>query len=259
MRFSWLAVLILAIAPFSLQAGEPEKDDVKKAEARKVACVGDSITAGSYPGHLQKMLDTTADKYVVKNYGVSGATMLMKSERPYTKQKAYENALKFEPDFVVLMLGTNDTRKKGPNTYELIGDFVPDGKKIVEALPGARMSSKPKILLCIPVPIYGEGNFGLNSPTRTSSPASTRPQEDRGRDERDARRHERAAFAARRLVRRPRPSERRRGQDGRRHRVPGHHRTRAAGAAHADAGEEVIRGTLECVRLDTAFFLFDDR
>jgi lysophospholipase L1-like esterase len=158
-----LSILIVTIAMMPTQAGdEPKKSsDAKNADAKRVACVGDSITAGGYPGHLQKMLDTTGDKYVVKNFGVGGATMMTRSDRPYTKQKAYENALKFEPQIIVLMLGTNDTRKAGPNTYEHIADFVPDGKKIVESFQA--VSSKPKIFLCLPVPIYGEGNFGLNN------------------------------------------------------------------------------------------------
>src|SRR5436309_1389605 len=51
-------------------------------EKTKVACVGDSITAGAgindpahnaYPAQLQKLL---GDGYLVKNFGVSGRTLL---------------------------------------------------------------------------------------------------------------------------------------------------------------------------------------
>ena len=163
MRFV-IASVIVAIAALSLQAGAQEspRKGTKDADVKKVACVGDSITQGSgYPNVLQKMLDTTGAKYVVMNFGVGSTTMMMKTERPYAKEKAYENALKFEPDIVILMLGTNDTRKAKPNTYEHIADFVPDGTKIVESFQA--LASKPKIFLCLPVPIYGEGNYGLNN------------------------------------------------------------------------------------------------
>jgi acyl-CoA thioesterase I len=165
MRFV-IASVIVTIAALSLQAGGAAQDDSKKpakdADATKVACVGDSITHGSgFPNVLQKMLDTTGAKYVVKNFGVGSTTMMMKTERPYAKEKAYENALKFEPDIVILMLGTNDTRKAKPNTYEHIADFVPDGTKMVESFQA--LASKPKIFLCLPVPIYGVGNNGLNN------------------------------------------------------------------------------------------------
>src|SRR5436305_14122743 len=106
MRLS-LSLMIVILTAGSLQAGdEPKKTPAKEPAGKRVACVGDSITAGGYPGQLQKMLDTVADKYVVKNFGVGGATMMMKSDRPYAKQTKYEDALKFEPDIVVLMLGT---------------------------------------------------------------------------------------------------------------------------------------------------------
>ena len=62
------------------------------SEPKRVACVGDSITYGSgikgretksYPAQLAGML---GEDYVVKNFGVSGATMLKKGDKPYWKQ-----------------------------------------------------------------------------------------------------------------------------------------------------------------------------
>jgi lysophospholipase L1-like esterase len=159
-----LASLIVAIAALSPQAGAQEspKKGTKDAVVQKVACVGDSITQGSgYPNVLQKMLDTTNARFLVQNFGVSGSTMMMKSNLPYAKQRAFADALKFEPNVIVLMLGTNDTRKANPNTYEHIADFVGDGTKIVKSFQA--LASKPKIFLCIPVPIYGTGNYGLNN------------------------------------------------------------------------------------------------
>ena len=59
----------------------------------KVACIGNSVTYGyglknpiteSYPVQLQKML---GEKYEVKNFGHSGATLLRKGHNPYYKTK----------------------------------------------------------------------------------------------------------------------------------------------------------------------------
>ena len=49
-------------------------------------------------------------KWQVRNFGVSGATMLEKGDKPYWSQQAYKDALEFEPHVVVIKLGTNDTK-----------------------------------------------------------------------------------------------------------------------------------------------------
>lgn len=127
----------------------------------RVACVGDSITAGvgaskgnAYPAQLGRMLGETYD---VKNFGVSGSTLLNHGDRPYQKQRAFENAKAFNPDIVVIKLGTNDTK---PQNWKFKGEFVADYKDLIaqfRALP-----SKPKILICRPAPVPGQGNFGIN-------------------------------------------------------------------------------------------------
>lgn len=85
----------------------------------RIACCGDSITFGlaatgtdkSYPSVLQTLL---GDKYDVRNYGKSGATVIDDYEvvpdrySPYVKAAEYEAALNFNPNTVVLMLGMND-------------------------------------------------------------------------------------------------------------------------------------------------------
>jgi len=85
----------------------------------KIACVGDSITFGSrvkdreinsYPAQLSALL---GDDYEVKNFGKSGATMLDNGNKPYIKTPEFEASLKFNPDIVIIKLGTNDS--KGSN------------------------------------------------------------------------------------------------------------------------------------------------
>lgn len=129
----------------------------------RVACVGDSITAGAgvkdaknrYPARLGVLLGA---EYEVKNFGVSGATMLDAGDKPYKKQKAYQEALEFKPDIVVIKLGTNDSK---PKNWEKNADFAKDTESLVAAFQKA--NPKAKIYLCHPVPVIGKGNFGIRN------------------------------------------------------------------------------------------------
>ena len=72
----------------------------------RVACVGDSITQGSgYPDKLQTLLGSN---YAVRNFGVSGSTVSQHSTLPYMNQIEFRKAEDFNPEIVVIMLGTND-------------------------------------------------------------------------------------------------------------------------------------------------------
>lgn len=128
-----------------------------------VACVGDSITAGSgtknsktdsYPSQLQKML---GDKWTVKNFGVSGATLLKKGDKPYDKQSAYKTALASKPDVVVIMLGTNDTK---PQNWKMKDQYAADYKALIADF--AQLETKPRVFICYPPHVPGAGNFGIN-------------------------------------------------------------------------------------------------
>jgi hypothetical protein len=90
----------------------------------RVACVGDSITAGylssnasfAYPGRLQAQLDSKygPGKYTVTNFGAGGATVQRSADSPYwnrTQFAAFVNGSNY--DIVIIMLGTNDAKDKG--------------------------------------------------------------------------------------------------------------------------------------------------
>ncbi len=122
------------------------------AETIKVACVGDSITWGArikeretncYPAQLQKLL---GKPYEVRNFGVSGSTLLTKGNKPYIRQNFYKQALACKPDIVIIKLGTNDC--KGIN-WKRSEAFVEDYKNLVESFKN--LESKPSIWLCLPV------------------------------------------------------------------------------------------------------------
>lgn len=131
----------------------------------KVACVGDSITFGAgvkdreknaYPSVLQGLL---GDKYDVKNFGVSGATMLKKGNLPYDKQKAYKAAIDFKPDIVVIKLGTNDSKPQNWDQHK--GDYAADYKAMIESFRAA--NPNVKVYCCLPVPVIGQGNFAIRN------------------------------------------------------------------------------------------------
>ena len=131
------------------------------ADKVRVACIGDSITAGAgikdrtkhYPTQLQKML---GDKYEVKNFGVSGRTLLKKGDRPIWKEKKFKSAIAFNPNIVVIKLGTNDTK---PQNWKHKSEFKSDLIAMVKEFQA--LGAKPKVYLCKPVPAY-KTKWGIN-------------------------------------------------------------------------------------------------
>src|SRR5437762_6914248 len=148
---AFLVVLCLLVTSRS-RADAP----ATRPEATKVACVGDSITFGariddrehkSYPAQLSRLL---GDGWDVRNFGVSGATMLKKGDKPYDKQKAYQQALDFKPDIVVIMLGTNDSKPQNWDAHK--DDYVADYNDLIAGFRQA--NPQAKIYVCIPVPAF---------------------------------------------------------------------------------------------------------
>ena len=135
-------------------------DSAKFEGKLKVACVGDSITQGagtkgnSYPKQLQELL---GDKWDVGNFGVSGRTLLDKGDHPYSKEKKYQDALAMKPNVVIIKLGTNDTK---PQNWKFKDEFEADYKKLIASFQA--LESKPRIFICRPVPVIGDGAWGIN-------------------------------------------------------------------------------------------------
>lgn len=160
-----IAALLLGIA-----LSAPSLDAVEKATpvdvtaykgVIKLACVGDSITQGvgaaggkSWPDQIRTML---GDKWEVKNFGVSGSTLLNSGDKPYQKEGAFKNAKAFVPDVVVIMLGTNDTK---PQNWKHKDTFAADYQDMIRQF--AELPSKPRIFICYPPYIAGNGNFGIS-------------------------------------------------------------------------------------------------
>ncbi len=155
-----------------------------KADAIRVACIGNSITDGhgidmapayGYPAMLQKKL---GQDYWVKNFGVSARTMLNKGDYPYMNEQAWRDALAFQPDIVVIKLGTNDSKPENwqygsefrQDLEQMIFTLRPDlkqyasmpankaqkamAKALAKAAKAGTAPVKPQIYLCTPIPAF---------------------------------------------------------------------------------------------------------
>ena len=158
--FSLLALLLTHWLAPAAGPVEPIKPAAYDHPVR-VACVGDSITAGfgvpggqAYPDQLQALLETT---WEVRNFGVSGRTLLRKGDSPYWKEKAFTEAQAYRPDVVVILLGANDTK---PQNWAHHDEFAVDYADLVKTFRD--LEGKPRVYVCRPCPVPPPGNFGIN-------------------------------------------------------------------------------------------------
>ncbi len=132
-----------------------------RAEAPKirVACVGNSITFGavvvnreknSYPQQLQYLL---GENYDVKNFGVNGATLLRKGNYPYFKLPQYQEAKNFDPNIVLIKLGTNDSKLIN-RIY--LNEYKSDYSALIDSF--RMLPAKPRIILLLPLPAFNEAD-----------------------------------------------------------------------------------------------------
>jgi lysophospholipase L1-like esterase len=152
-----MAAFVTLIAGVARGDGADTVDPAAFDHPVRVACMGDSITQGpkdpkteGYPAQLQNILGA---KWEVKNFGVGGRTLLRKQD-PYDIRPA----LKWNPDVIIIMLGTNDSRQ---TTWDKHGsDFLSDYKTIIESCKA--IASHPRIFICCPVPAVPPGNYKIS-------------------------------------------------------------------------------------------------
>lgn len=118
----------------------------------RVACIGNSITYGAfipnrekncYPSQLQYYL---GDEYEVKNFGVSGRTLLFKGDLPYVQTKDFKESQEFMPDIVLIKLGTNDTK---PQNWIYKDEFMSNYQTLIDTYRS--LDSPPRIILLTPI------------------------------------------------------------------------------------------------------------
>ena len=120
----------------------------------RVACIGDSITWGftllnpwrqSYPALLQEKL---GPDYEVRNYGYNDASARFDADTPYVTKKVYRDSLAWNPDIVLLMLGTNDTKTRNWDPEIFRRDY----RRIVDSY--LSLPSAPRVVLIAPIRIF---------------------------------------------------------------------------------------------------------
>jgi lysophospholipase L1-like esterase len=147
-----IVILMLPLAVFKVF--NPQNSELSISSPSKpirVACVGDSITAVSgYPSDLQGML---GDNYTVGNFGSSGSTVLLNSWKPYMNQIEFQSAKAFEPNIVIIMLGTNDDLMA---LHQYNESFEDDYAKLITSFED--LQSTPQIYLADSPPIFNDSS-----------------------------------------------------------------------------------------------------
>lgn len=152
-------VLSILIATTSIEAYLLSTTTNKNTQPSpiRVACIGDSITRGTeYTLDLWHLLGAT---YIVGDFGVGGTTVCNSSGSGYMNETAFELAKKFQPNIVIIMLGTNDAN---PNLNESNALFIADYVKLLTEFQS--LDSKPQVYLVLPPPIH-QNNVNLSQRT----------------------------------------------------------------------------------------------
>jgi lysophospholipase L1-like esterase len=120
----------------------------------KVACIGDSITWGftlinplrqAYPAPLQEKL---GPDYKVKNFGHNDASARYDADTPYVNHREYRKSLEWNPDIVLLMLGSNDTKRRNWDPEIFRADYT----RLVDSY--LALPSSPRVILIAPIRIF---------------------------------------------------------------------------------------------------------
>jgi len=154
MKFITLLLLFLVI--FILGCGSTSDTSNTTVNSLRVACVGDSITAGtglsnplqdSYPVQLQSILGQNWD---VGNFGKKSATLMKNGSLPYWNTSAFTLSHEYNPDIVVIMLGTNDAK---PGNWINNSTFISDYTELIQTYKN--LPSQPTVYICYPPQVYG--------------------------------------------------------------------------------------------------------
>ena len=167
----------------------------RSARAVRIACVGDSITAGvhssggnhTWPFRLQIALDGRYGwgTYSITNLGACGSTMLRRGDSPYWQRPQYAALLNASWDAVIVMLGTNDAKDGGsggpPNWPHdcfdgatgaplLSCSFAQDYMAMIDVVRGlgrrrggaAAAKSPVAVFVALPPPLMQARAYGMN-------------------------------------------------------------------------------------------------
>ena len=143
-RFPYFSDMQNSLKEWLQRLPAPRKDAIR------LACIGNSITEGSgidlsgingYPAKLQNLL---GNAYYVRNYGLGARTLLSTGDRPYMNEWAWDDCKRFNPNLVIIKLGTNDSKGYNWNA----GQYEKDLQTMIDELNN--LPARPRILLGYP-------------------------------------------------------------------------------------------------------------
>lgn len=122
----------------------------------RVVCLGDNVTAGtglaapmqeSYPARLAALLGAG---WEVHSLASPGTTLMTTGDLPLFKQSFMPTSIRLEPDVMIILLGTNDS--KAPN-WKDAARFVSDFRDLLQSY--LAMEPAPSIWVALPPPAFG--------------------------------------------------------------------------------------------------------
>jgi lysophospholipase L1-like esterase len=141
----------------------------------RVACVGDSITYGvavsnqattSYPADLQNSLGSG---YNVQNFGYPGLALMNlpqgnpSSHPAYTSTSQYTSMVAFNPNIIIVILGTNDASfpvdASGWST-DYLSTFTSQYESFITSL--RNQPAKPTVYIATLPEVYGTNQYGID-------------------------------------------------------------------------------------------------
>ncbi|NDW10712.1 GDSL-type esterase/lipase family protein [Dysgonomonas sp. 520] len=130
----------------------------------KVGCVGDSNTYGAeasdrskyaWPIQIRSML---GDKYETRNFGVNSALMMNHLNDAWKNKTAYSDNKSYDPDIIVIALGTNDSKDNYWDAVKFKKSYV----DLINEFKG--YSAEPEIYMAIPIKAYSS-SWSINDQT----------------------------------------------------------------------------------------------
>lgn len=137
----------------------------------RMAMIGNSITYGSglpspgtqnFAAQLDNLLSNTyGDTVDVRNYGVSGRTLLRDTDKSIWKEFKFRQALEFVPDVCVILLGTNDSK---PDYWSAYGtNFLNDYLHLIDTFQFRNPNTT--FIVCYPPPIFPDAPYDHSNTT----------------------------------------------------------------------------------------------
>jgi lysophospholipase L1-like esterase len=134
---------------------------VANAQTKKVACVGDSITAPAN-GWCRYLGTKLGSGYMAQTFGVSGTTLLKNVGQPaFSSSAQYKPSHDFAPNIVVIMLGTNDSATRNWSAGK--DHFVKDFEELIDSYTS--LATKPMVVLNTPPPASDDNMFTITGTT----------------------------------------------------------------------------------------------